>query len=141
MSLEFPFTSVKALEFALFRFVTPFIPSHLLTHQFNVYRTYGIPSISKLLVQTQQLSTQRYAARRYADTSIMIAEFLAHSPTSERANAALARMNFLHSKYQKSGKITNEVMLYTLALFVTEIERWIRLYEWRSLTSMEICAL
>ena len=34
--LEFPFTTQKALEFALFR-------------------TYGIPAISKLLVQTKQL--------------------------------------------------------------------------------------
>ncbi|KAF2637956.1 hypothetical protein P280DRAFT_456668 [Massarina eburnea CBS 473.64] len=121
MSLEFPFTGTKALEFALFR-------------------TYGIPTISKLLAQTQQLSTPQYAARRYADTGILIGEFLAQSPTSERANAALARLNFLHGRYQKAGKISNDDLLYTLALFVLEVERWIRLYEWRSLTPMEICA-
>lgn len=41
---EFPFTMNKALQFALFR-------------------TYGIPTISKLLVQTQQLSEKEHAAR------------------------------------------------------------------------------
>ncbi|CAI6246906.1 unnamed protein product [Periconia digitata] len=121
MSLEFPLVSEKALEFALFR-------------------TYGIPTISKLLCQTQQLSEQKYASRRYADTNILIGEFLAHGPTSERANAAISRMNYIHGRYQNAGKISNDDMLYTLALFILEIERWVRLYEWRCLTPMEICA-
>jgi hypothetical protein len=43
-TLEFPFTTEKALQFALFK-------------------TYGIPTISKLLVQTKQLSEKQNAAR------------------------------------------------------------------------------
>ncbi|KAF2691348.1 hypothetical protein K458DRAFT_438974 [Lentithecium fluviatile CBS 122367] len=121
LSLEFPFISIKSLNFALFR-------------------TYGIPSISKLLCQTQQLSNEEFASRRYADTNILITEFLSHSPTSLRANSAIARMNYLHGRYQKVGKISNDDMMFTLALFVVEVEKWIRLYEWRSLTPMEICA-
>lgn len=119
---EFPWISKKALSFALFR-------------------TYGIPAISKLLCETQQLGKVEYASRRYADTSILIAEFLSYSPSSERANSSIARMNYLHSRYQKANKISNDDMLYTLSLFVLEIERWIRLYEWRALTPMEIAAL
>src|SRR2546430_8033284 len=42
--LEFPFTTQKALEFALFR-------------------TYGIPTISKLLVKTKQLSDKKNAPK------------------------------------------------------------------------------
>lgn len=122
MSLEFPFTTEKALQFALFR-------------------TYGIPTISKLLCQTKQLAELSIAPRRYVDTTVLITEFLAHSPTSERANEAIARMNFLHSIYQKPGKISNDDMLYTLSLFVTEIPRWVKEYEWRELTQMEICAI
>ncbi|KAJ4367692.1 hypothetical protein N0V83_007277 [Neocucurbitaria cava] len=121
-SLEFPWMTGKALSFALFK-------------------TYGIPTISKLLCDTQQLSQVEYAGRRYVDTSVLIIEFLAHSPTSDRANSAIARMNFLHSRYQKAGKISNDDMLYTLSLFVLEVEKWVRLYDWRSLTPMEICAL
>jgi hypothetical protein len=104
-------------------------------------RTYGIPSISKLLCETQQLGKVEYAGRRYADTGILIIEFMGHSPTSERTNEALARMNYLHGRYQKAGKISNDDMLYTLSLFVLEVERWVGLYEWRSLTPLEICAM
>lgn len=42
--------------------------------------------------------------------------------------------------YQKSGKISNDDLLYTLSLFVLEIVRWYRSYEWRALTEMEIAA-
>ncbi|KAF2866702.1 hypothetical protein BDV95DRAFT_598606 [Massariosphaeria phaeospora] len=119
MSLEFPFMTEKALQFALFR-------------------TYGVPSISKLLCETRQLSDKRYASRRYADTTILIGEFLSQSPTSDRANAAIARMNFIHSRYKT--KISNDDNIYTLSLFVLEIERWVATYEWRPLTPMELCA-
>lgn len=66
---------------------------------------------------------------------------MGHSPTSERATSAIARMNWLHGRYQKAGKISNDDMLYTLALFLLEPERWIRLYEWRDLTEMEIAGM
>ncbi|KAF2993602.1 hypothetical protein E8E13_001412 [Curvularia kusanoi] len=121
ISCEFPLLSEKALSFALFK-------------------TYGIPTISKLLCETQQLGKAEYAGRRYTDTSLLITEFLGHSPTSERATSAIARMNYLHGRYQKAKKISNDDMLYTLSLFILEVERWIGLYEWRSLTPMEICA-
>lgn len=50
-------------------------------------------------------------------------------------------MNYLHSRYQKAGKISNDDMLYTLSLFILEVDRWVEMYEWRSLTEMEKCAL
>ena len=49
-------------------------------------------------------------------------------------------MNYLHSQYQKSGKITDSDMLYTLSLFALEPTRWIDRYEWRNLTALELCA-
>jgi hypothetical protein len=72
---------------------------------------------------------------------ILIIEFMAHSPASERANSAISRMNFLHGRYQKANKISNDDMLYTLSLFIMEVERWVGRFEWRSLTPMEICAV
>ncbi|KAF3047896.1 hypothetical protein E8E11_009537 [Didymella keratinophila] len=120
-SCEFPWMSKKAMSFALFK-------------------TYGIPTISKLLCETQQLGREQYAGRRFADTSILITEFIGHSPTSERANSAIARMNYLHGRYQKANRISNDDMLYTLSLFILEVDRWVGLYEWRQLTPMEICA-
>jgi hypothetical protein len=82
--------------------------------------------MSKLLVQTQQLSKAEYAGRRFSDTVVLIVEMLAHSPSSERAIGATARMNYLHNRYQKAGKVSNDDLLYTLSLFVLEVERWVR---------------
>lgn len=120
--LEFPFTFEKALQFALFR-------------------TYGIPSISKLLVATTQLSDMNSAPKRYSDTVILIQEFMYHSPTSQRALQAISRMNYIHSGYQKSGKILDDDLLYTLSLFAGEPVRWINRYEWRQLEDFEKCAI
>lgn len=120
--LEFPFTFEKALQFALFR-------------------TYGIPSISKLLVATGQFSDEVTACKRYTDTEILIREFMGYAPASGRTLEAISRMNYIHSGYQKSGKISNDDMLYTLSLFVAEPIRWIDQYEWRTLEAFEKCAI
>lgn len=120
--LEFPFTFEKALQFALFR-------------------TYGIPSISKLLVQTSQFSEGTTASKRYADTSLLLAEFVGYHPTSSRSIEAIGRMNYIHSQYQKCGKLLDDDLLYTLALFAGEPTRWIDRYEWRKLEDFEKCAI
>lgn len=49
-------------------------------------------------------------------------------------------MNFLHAGYKEAGKITNDDMLYTLSLFALEPARWVKKYEWRELTELELCA-
>ncbi|KAL8722537.1 MAG: hypothetical protein Q9225_001005 [Loekoesia sp. 1 TL-2023] len=120
--LEFPFTFTKALQFALFR-------------------TYGIPSISKLLVATSQLSNIATATKRYADTAVLIREFMCHKPADPRTLEAIARMNYIHSLYQKSGAIRDDDMLFTLSLFALEPIRWVERYEWRVLQDFEQCAL
>ena len=120
--LEFPFTFEKALQFALFR-------------------TYGIPSISKLLARTTQLSCASTAPKRYVDTEVLIKEFMGHTPTSTRTLEAISRMNYVHGVYQKSGLILNDDLLYTLCLFAAEPMRWINRYEWRTLENFEKCAL
>lgn len=79
--------------------------------------------------------------KRYSDTSILIAEFMLHRPSSVRAHEGLARMNYIHSGYRASGKITDDDMLYTLSLFALEPVRWIERYEWRPLTDLEKCAV
>ena len=120
--LEFPLMFGKSLQFALFR-------------------TYGIPTISKLLVQTSQFSEESTATKRYTDTTVLIAEFMGYHPTSSRSIEAIGRMNYIHSNYQKSGKILDDDILYTLALFAGEPVRWIDKYEWRKLEDFEKCAI
>lgn len=41
--------------------------------------------------------------------------FSAHHPKSERVIQAISRMNYIHGVYQKSGKISNNDLLYTLS--------------------------
>src|SRR5687767_7475550 len=86
-------------------------------------------------------STPQNASRRYEDTSLLIGEFLIHDPREQRTADAIARMNYLHGPYLKSGKITNDDLLYTLSVFITEPISWINRFEWRQVTDLEICAL
>jgi hypothetical protein len=78
---------------------------------------------------------------RYADTEILIQEFTNNPPQSDRVLKALARVNYIHSGYQKAGKISNADMLYTLSVFITEPITWVKKYEWREMTDMELCAI
>ncbi|KAJ2913588.1 hypothetical protein MD484_g6832, partial [Candolleomyces efflorescens] len=87
--------------------------------------------------------------KTYAITEILIATFVGcpingfHDTTAPpdpakpaedpRAAIALARMNFIHSKY----RISNNDYLYTLSLFILEPAKWAALYSWRSLSRME----
>lgn len=66
---------------------------------------------------------------------------MAFEPSSERAQMAIARTKFLHKGYRASGKILDDDMLYTLSLFATEPIRFVQLYEWRSMTELERCAV
>ncbi|KAF4157660.1 hypothetical protein CNMCM6069_005434 [Aspergillus lentulus] len=122
LQLEFPFTALKALQFALFR-------------------TYGIPTISALLLQTSQFANPSTSFKRYADTGVLIGEFMGFEPTSERAITALARTKLLHAGYRASGKILESDMLYTLSLFALEPVRFVERYEWRELSTLEKCAV
>lgn len=109
--------------------------------QFALFKTYGIPTISGLLVATKEFSSPENASKRYADTGVLIQEFTGHHPQSERAIKAIARMNYIHSNYQKAGKISIDDLLYTLSVFITEPITWVQKYEWRPMTEMEICAI
>lgn len=108
---------------------------------FALFKTYGIPSISRVLLTTRQLVESDTASKRTADTGVLMLEFALNPPTSERAIKAIARMNYLHSAYLKAGKISNDDMLFTLSLFALEPVRWIERYEWRGLGVLEKCAL
>ena len=71
----------------------------------------------------------------------MITEFILNEPESVRAIDAIARVNYLHDRFRRAGKISDDDMLYTLSVFALEPVRWTELYEWRSLTVVERCAM
>lgn len=122
-----PFLVEKSLEFALFK-------------------TYGIESIAEILLKTGQLSKEDNVSRRYIDTAVLIQTWACVPITGPgsgldklpegadpRGAIAIARTNWLHSKY----KISNDDFLYTLSLFILEPAKWMEKYEWRSLTALE----
>lgn len=109
---EFPWDMERALEFALFR-------------------TYAVPSVSRLLDQTGEF-VQR-TRKRYDDTELILAEILENGFDSQRGQAALARMNQMHGRF----RIANGELLYVLSTFVFEPIRWIGRFGWRVLTQTE----
>ncbi|KAL2001202.1 hypothetical protein VTN02DRAFT_2106 [Thermoascus thermophilus] len=118
---EFPFCIIASLKAAVFQVV-------------------GIPVVSGLLVKTNKLGTDGIH-KRYTDTTIMIAEFFLNPPTAKRTVEAISRMNYIHSVYQKAGKIKNDEMLYILSLFAINPIKWVKTFEWRELNDMEKCAM
>lgn len=119
---EMPFFQKKGLSFALFR-------------------TYGIPTISSLLVETTMFTKPESASKRYVDTYTLMSEQVAREVGSKGWVEATSRMNCIHQRYQVAGKISNEDMIYTLALFAGETIAWIDRYDWRHLSEVEKCAL
>lgn len=101
---------------------------------FALFKTYAIPTISKVLCKSRELSDPANAARRAEDTAVTITEFLRGLDT-ERGAQALARMNYLHSRY--GSLITNDDMLYTLSLFIFEPIAFAEKYDWRPMTLLE----
>jgi hypothetical protein len=126
--------------------------------QFAIFKTYGFETMSKLIVATKSFADpstapKRFAYRllsigtlantavRYEDTVILFGQFLLNPPTSELCIKGISRMNVLHDKYKKAGKISNADFLYTLSVCVTEPIRFINLYEWRKLNDLEVNAV
>ncbi|KAL3810877.1 hypothetical protein ACHAXA_003399 [Cyclostephanos tholiformis] len=111
--MDFPFLSRKSLEFGLFK-------------------TYAIPSISKLLVATKQLTEN--TSRRYDDTDLIMCHMNEDPIDSPLAQLALRRLNEIHGNYV----ISNEDYLYVLSVFIVEPARWIERYGFRSLHRNEL---
>lgn len=112
---------------------------------FALFKAYGIPSVSSLLVHTNQLAGPPLtSSKRYADTGALLLEAVLNEPGSERSVMAIARINYLHDRWRGRGQgkgIRDEDMLYTLSLFALEPTKWVKKYEWRELSMVEICAV
>ncbi|KAF2141144.1 uncharacterized protein K452DRAFT_327340 [Aplosporella prunicola CBS 121167] len=119
--LEFPYTFGKARAIALLK-------------------AGGIPSMSKLFAVTGQ-NTRRNAGKRAVDTEILLREVQSKDRQSIRYMEAVARMNYLHARYRKAGKILDEDLLHTLGDGLLESFRTVDTGEWRSLTDVERCAI
>ncbi|THX19120.1 hypothetical protein D6D17_01573 [Aureobasidium pullulans] len=113
--LEFSFIAQKALEFALFR-------------------TYGIPSISGLLMHTKQLSTKAHSSKRMTDTSVLMLEVI-KNPSGT--------MGLFWMKVGEGMKIDYDVLPGAKSgwkdglQFTRELEKWSDEYEERNMVPAE----
>lgn len=108
----FPWDINRALELALFR-------------------TFAVPSISKLLSRTGEFKNR--PRKRYDDTELVLAEIAEHGYDSERAKQAFRRLNKMHGAYN----ISNEDFLYVLSTFIFVPMRWLQQFGWRPLSDHE----
>jgi len=111
--LEGPFLAKAAAEIALIR-------------------TFGVPSISKLLHQTGHF--RNHLSKRFEDTDLLIRELSEHPLQSERSKTAIARLNFIHGNYPS---ITNEEYLFVLSTFLFVAVDWAKKWGWREITEVE----
>lgn len=110
--VDFPWDTMRALEFALFR-------------------SFAAPSIGALLNRTGEF--EQRAQKRYDDTDIIMSEIMEHGYDSERGRAAIKRMNALHGRFQ----ISNDDFLYVLSTFVFVPIRWNERFGWRRMIEAE----
>ncbi|RFU72813.1 c6 finger domain-containing [Trichoderma arundinaceum] len=99
--------------------------------RYAVFKTYAIDNVGNLLFKVSDLAKPAEASKRYAT----------FPPGSETLAKSVARTNFLHQPYRQSGKIRNEDLLYVLFASMYEPIRFMRLYEWRELSDMEVAAI
>ncbi len=61
--------------------------------EFALFKTYAIPSISSLLIQTGEICNLATAAKRGEDTGTIFCEMISCPLDSKRCKAAIARMS------------------------------------------------
>lgn len=96
--------------------------------------------MAKLFLATRQLNAKN-SSKRAADTEVILNEVHDREPGSEPHLLGIARMNYLHARYRKAGKILDDDMLHTLGSAAVDIFHTIGSIEWRNLTDVEKCAL
>ncbi|VUC33320.1 unnamed protein product [Clonostachys rosea] len=112
-----------------------------LSLRFALFKTYSVTNVARVLATNSDLSRLDVAGKRYEDTSILYTCFARFQPGTEAFLKAVARMNYLHAPYIKAGKILNKDLLYVLFASMGEPVQFLRMFEWRPLTDMEIAGL
>jgi ER-bound oxygenase mpaB/B'/Rubber oxygenase, catalytic domain len=93
--------------------------------QLAFYRTYAIPSISRLLEQAGELIGR--PRKRAIDTALLMLELVDHGFSHPRGQQVVRRLNRIHRRY----KIANDDYLYVLGTLVFVPTRWLERYGWR----------
>jgi len=101
---------------------------------FALFRTYAVPSIGRLLHQTQEF--EQHCQKRYDDTALLLEAPFVHGFDSPEGRTGVRRINQMHRMYD----ISNDDLRYVLSTFVVVPKRWIDAYGHRPLTDGELRA-
>jgi hypothetical protein len=99
--------------------------------QLAFYRTYGVPSISRLLEEAGELIGR--PRKRAIDTALLMLELVDHGFSHPRGQQVVRRLVGIHRRYQ----ITNDDYLYVLGTLVFVPTRWLERYGWRPICGRE----
>ncbi|KAI0103815.1 hypothetical protein GGR51DRAFT_523464 [Nemania sp. FL0031] len=105
------------------------------------FKAEGIPSIAKLVARAAQRSSSSKGPPKPKPGPSATPAALLGRPGAPERQAAIDRVNYIHSLYQPSGKMSDPDLLYVLSLFALEPLRCIQRFEWRGPTAEERCAL
>jgi len=133
---ECPWVFLAGKDFAFLRVGLPGLKSisyYMLFQANTPPQAFAIPGISKVSVGAREMIER--VGKRYADTTVLVGEFLVNDIDSERACIAINRMNWIHSRY--GNKIQMDQMVYTLCLLTCEALHWIDKYDWRKTVALE----
>src|SRR3954451_19117376 len=95
------------------------------------YRTFAIPRIANLLVQTGEMLG--HPAKRSYDTGLVMYELISHGFNAPRGREMVKLLNRVHHRWP----ILEEDYRYVLAAFVVVPIRWIERRGWRPLLEVE----
>ena len=93
--------------------------------EFGFFRTFAVPSISRLLASTGEFRNR--TKKRYDDTELIMYEIIENGHDSERAMKAFQRMNSMHGSFD----ISNDDFLYVLSTFIFIPIFWLDKFAWR----------
>ena len=113
---EFPWDTIQALSFALFR-------------------TYAVPGIGRLLDETGAFADN--VQKRYDDTALLLEPPGLLGFDHPDTRTAIRRINQMHRSYD----IPNDQMRYVLSTFVVVPKRWMDDYGKRPFTPREVSAV
>jgi hypothetical protein len=99
--------------------------------QLAFYRTYGVPSISRLLEEAGELIGR--PRKRATDTALLMLELVDHGFSHPRGQEVVGRLVRIHRRYA----ISNDDFLYVLGALVFVPTRWLDRYGWRPVSRHE----
>jgi hypothetical protein len=100
-------------------------------HATTLYRTFAVPRMAKLLVETGE--TERNTEKRQIDTGLWMYELFAAGFDSDRGREVVRAINRMHHRWP----IENDDYTYTLAAFVVVPTRFIERHGWRKTSEAE----